>query len=196
MRNCEDSLIDILSGFSSQLLVEKPATVVQVHNQYCVDIEYYDNGTIGTLPRVPVKHLQTSNAFVFLKLKKGDRGTVRFFDNDIDHYKNSDYGASPDDRGHDLNDNYYDLGFVPDKEQYIMPDAEICIGLKNQTALIEFTGSGNIVMKAANLTVSGSNVKITGSNVELGSNTKIDGKVFLSHTHSGGHDGNPTGGVI
>lgn len=79
MRNCEDSLIDILSGFSSQMFVEKPAKVIQVHNQYCVDIEYYDNGTIGTLSRVPVKHLQTANAFVFLKLKAGDRGTVCFF---------------------------------------------------------------------------------------------------------------------
>lgn len=201
MRTCEDSFADILNGFSSQLLVEKPARITKVYNQYCVDIEYSEGGISDSLPRVPVKHLQTNRAFVFLKLKEGDMGTVRFFDNDVDGYKRGTIESeaaqvSESIRKHDINDNLYDFGFYPEKEQYIMPDSEICIGLRNQSALIEFTENGNIVLKANSLSISGATIQVTGSNVEIGNSTKIDGKDFLSHTHSNGHEGSPTGGVL
>lgn len=64
-RTANDSLVDILNGFSGAMLVEKPCKVVNVNSQYSVDVEYYDNNDIDYLYNVPVKHIQTQKAFVF-----------------------------------------------------------------------------------------------------------------------------------
>lgn len=153
MRTCEDAIEDLLNGLSGDMLVEKPAKIIKVHNQYLVDVEYDNGGEKDFLYNVPVKHLQTNSAFVFLKLKQGDKGTIRFFDNDVDEYKNGSSNVSTEIRKHDINDNFYDYGFYPENEQYIMPDGEICIGLKNGTALMQFDENGDIVLSANNLTI-------------------------------------------
>lgn len=43
---------------------------------------------------------------------------------------------------------------------------------------------------------SGGNITISGGNITLQGNTTISGKEFLSHTHTNGNNGGPTGGVI
>ena len=200
----DEELDDFLQGHAGNINTEKPAKILKVNSQYYVDVEYDENGQKDILYNVPVKHLQTNRAFVFLKLKEGDKGTIRFFDNDVDLYRTSGEEISTEVRVHDLNDNYYDFGFYPDKEQYLMPDCEICIGLKDQRALIEITEQGNILLSAQELTLSGatsislSSTKITAnaSTVIIGEDTTIDGKKFLEHRHSNGNQGNPTGGVI
>lgn len=194
-RTANDSLIDILSGLSGSMLVEKPAKIVKVNSQYSVDIEYYDNNEVDYLYNVPVKHLQTKKAFVFLGLNTGDCGTVRFFDNDVTgYYSNSEY-ISDEERSHDINDNLFSLGFYPSNEQYIFPAGDIVIGT-TAGATINLT-SNNITINGGNITITGSgNVNISGSSINIGSDTTIDGKKFLEHTHSNGNEGNPTGGVI
>ena len=48
------------------------------------------------------------------KLKPGDKGVVRFFDDDIDLYKNSGVLVKSDEvKVDDLNDNLFEFGFYP-----------------------------------------------------------------------------------
>ena len=128
MRTPEEALGDIFDGFSSQTFVEKPCVITNVIDQYTVDVTYYDNNEANLLVRVPVKHLQTNSAYVFLGLKEGDCGTVRFFDNDVNSYYDGDAVASTEERTHDINDNCYTYGFYPAASQYIFPDGDIVIG--------------------------------------------------------------------
>ena len=187
-RTANDSLIDILSGLSGSMLVEKPAKIVKVNSQYSVDIEYYDNNEVDYLYNVPVKHLQTKKAFIFLGLNTGDSGTVRFFDNDVTgYYSNSEY-ISDEERSHDINDNLFSLGFYPSNEQYIFPTGDIVIGT-TAGATINLT-SNSITINGGNIAITGSgNVNISGSSINIGSDTTIDGKKFLEHTHSNGNEG-------
>lgn len=68
--------------------------------------------------------------------------------------------------------------------------------IKTNTATIS-GDSNNINISADNINQTGSTkITISGGSVEIGSNTKIDGVTFLSHTHTNGNMGNPTGGVI
>ena len=55
-------------------------------------------------------------------------------------------------------------------------------GVKNSGATIKGDAGGNITILGGNITIQG--------------NTKIDGKMFLAHTHSNGHNGGNTGGVV
>ncbi len=187
MRTFNDGLDDILNGFSASIFVEKPCRVTRVNSQYSVDIEYYDNGIADYLYNVPVKHLQTQSAYVFLGLKSGDCGTVRFFDNDTDDYMNSSSQKIQEIRTHDINDNLFSAGFYPLKSQYVFPSGDIVIGTCSG-AVINITGES--------ITISGGTINIEASTVNLGSETVIDGKKFLEHTHSNGNNGNPTGGVV
>ena len=174
MRTPEEALDDIFNGFSASTLVEKPCVISKVIDNYTVDVTYYDNNEPNTLVNVPVKHLQTNSAYIFLKLNVGDCGTIRFFDNDVTAYYNGANGASSEERTHDINDNEFTYGFYPSAKHYVFPEGDIVIG----------TVDGGLI------TISGSNVTI------IGGNTVIDGVNFLNHTHSNGNQGNPTGGVI
>lgn len=174
MRTPEEALDDIFNGFSSQTLVEKPCVVSRVIDNYTVDITYYDNNEPNTLVNVPVKHLQTNSAFIFLKLKAGDCGTVRFFDNDVTAYYNGSDAASDEQRTHDLNDNEFTYGFYPSAKHYVFPNGDIVIGTKNG-ATINITDTS--------ITISGGSVSITGSTVTIGTETTIDGIPFLTHVH-------------
>jgi len=184
-KNCNDSLNNIIEGISADTLVEKPCKIIKIHSQYCVDVEYFDNNISDVLYKVPVKHIQSGQAYVFLGLNVGDRGTVRFFDNDVSQYY---YGVSAKvKRKHNINDNIFSYGFYPAKEQYIFPQGDVVIGTRSG-ASINLTGN--------NISINGGDITITGASVTLGEKTTIDGKVFLEHTHSNGNNGSPTGAVI
>ncbi len=186
-RNCNDSLNDIIDGLYSTTLVEKPCKIINIHSQYSVDIEYYDNNKSDYLYKVPVKHIQTSKAYVFLGLNIGDRGTVRFFDTDVTNYIHGSSKTSEAVRKHDINDNAFSCGFYPSPEQYAFPQGDIIVGT---------TSGASVNISGNNITITGANVTINASEVTLGAQTTIDGKVFLEHTHSNGNEGNPTGAVI
>ena len=184
-KNCKEALNSIIEGLSTEILTEKPCKIVKIHSQYCVDIEYYDHNQAEILCKVPVKHLQTGNAYIFLGLQIGDRGTVRFFDTDTSDY----YYAcrSRIFRKHNINDNLFSCGFYPAREQYVFPQGDVVIGTKSG-AVVNLTNG--------NISIMGGNINIAASCISLGENTTIDGKVFLEHTHSNGNNGSPTGGVL
>ena len=171
-----------------EILVEKPCKVTKVHSPYLVDVEYYDNNKTDYICNVPVKNLQTTGAFVYLALKEGDYGTIRFFDNDITAYiKSFDEVTYPENRQHNINDNLFSIGFYPNNAQYELPSGDVVIGTTSG-ALISINGK--------NININGGNITISGSSIDINSDVKIDGKNFLEHTHSNGNEGSPTGGVI
>ncbi len=187
VRNSNDVLNDVINGISSAILVEKPCKIINIHSQYCVDIEYYDNNVADCLYKVPVKHIQTSKAYVYLGLSVGDRGTVRFFDTDVSNYKSGSSKTGGAVRRHNINDNIFTCGFYPSPSQYLFPSGDVVIGT---TSGAQISISGNEVA------IVGGSISITGGTVTLDGNTTIDGKVFLEHTHSNGNEGSPTGAVI
>ncbi len=187
-RSFEGAFSRILKALKKDLRVQFAAKIIKVNNQDSVNIEYYSNGVADILQNVPVRHLKSPTGFFILKLKVGDRGVVRFFDDDIDLYRSSGVIAeSSEAKVHDINDNIFEIGFYPDNENYIYPDGDLVIGTK-AGALISLTE------KAIN--ISGGDINITGSNVNIGNNTTIDGKKFLEHVHSNGNQGANTGGVV
>lgn len=187
-RSFEGAFSRILKALKKDLRVQFAAKIIKINSQDSVNIEYYSNGVADILQNVPVRHLKSPTGFFILKLKVGDRGVVRFFDDDIDLYRSSGVIAeSSEAKFHDINDNIFEIGFYPDNENYIYPDGDLVIGTK-AGALISLTE------KAIN--ISGGNINIIGSNVNIGNNTTIDGKKFLEHVHSNGNQGANTGGVV
>lgn len=187
-RSCNDSLNDILDNLLLEALVEKPCKVTNIHSQSLVDVEYFDNNKKDTLCKVPVKHIQTKHGFIYFGLKVGDCGTVRFFDNNVTGYYNSlPEIVTGDERSHNINDNLFSIGFYPSSEQYIFPEGDVVLG----------TTSGALVNITENsINITGGEITINGSIVSISGDTTIDGKTFLSHTHSNGNNGSPTGGVL
>lgn len=187
-RSFEGSFSRILKALKRDLRVQYPAKIIKINSQDNVNLEYYSNGVADTLSNVPVKHLKSPTGFFIIKLKVGDKGVVRFFDDDIDLYRTSGVIAeSSEVKVHDINDNLFEGGFYPDSENYTYPEGDIVMGT-NAGALISMTGNGIII--------SGGAINISGSSVNIGENVTIDGKNFLEHVHSNGNQGANTGGVV
>lgn len=175
-RSFEGSFSRILKAVRKEIRVQYPAKVIKVNNQDSVDIEFYSNGVADTLSNVPVKHLKSPTGFFIIKIKKGDKGVVSFFDDDIDLYRSSGVIAKSDEKKvHDINDNLFEYGFYPDSANYQYPDGDVIMGT-NEGALISMTGS--------DIKIIGGNIKIeNATSVNIGNNTIIDGQNFLQHTH-------------
>ena len=187
-RSFEGSFSRILKALKKDLRVQYPAKIIKINSQDNVNLEYYSNGVADTLSNVPVKHLKSPTGFFIIKLKVGDKGVVRFFDDDIDLYRTSGVIAeSSEVKVHDINDNLFEGGFYPDSENYTYPEGDVVMGT-NAGALISMTGTG--------INISGGAINISGSSVNIGENVTIDGKNFLEHVHSNGNQGANTGGVV
>ena len=210
-RDFESSLNRILHGNKNSIHVMYPCKIISVNSQHSVNIEYYKNGEADILYNVPVKHKQTSSAFFIIKLKKGDKGVVSFFDDDIELYRTSGTIAeSSEVKTHDLNDNLFEVGFYPDNENYEFPDGDLVIGttagavisLTEQTINISASNSNITIPNnsvTGNIEITG-NVKITGNLEVTGTSTltgacTFEGKEWLSHTHLSTVPDSPTGGV-
>ena len=182
--NSYNAFEDVMNALKESINCSLPCQVEAVNGNY-VDVRMIRNDDIEDLiiSNVPIKREETARAYIFLGIKQGDRGTLTFYDKSIEDYMLGDEDYNYDTRTHSIQDRCFSLGFVPDPEAFVYPE-----GLKD--------GSAKITISGGNITISGGNINITGSNVSLGSNTTIDGKVFLEHTHSNGNQGSPTGGVI
>lgn len=187
-KSFESSLSRILHAKKNEINCQYAAKIISLNSQHSVNIEFYVNGVADVLYNVPVKHYKTASAFFILKLKVGDKGVVRFFDDDVELYRTTGIiDESDEERVHDLNDNLFEVGFFPDPENYDFPAGDLVIGTV-AGALISLTATG--------ISITGGAISISGSSVALGSNTTIDGKAFLSHKHSNGNGGANTGGVV
>ena len=175
------SLNNLICGIINCIWVEKPCRVIKVHSQYLVDIEFQDEGKTDILFNVPVKNFQTRRAYLHLKIAVGDRGTVRFLDENLLNYlKSSENFSEKIYPNHNLQNGIFVLGFFPETEEYEFAEGEISIGTKS----------------GATITINENTITIRGGNIILDGSTVIEGKSFLNHTHANGNDGNPTGGVL
>ena len=180
-RKTLDGVNDIIQGIISSILVERPCKIVKINSQYSVDIEVFNDNGSDILYKVPVKNFQTQNAYFYLKLNVGDRGTVRFLDNNfLNYFKNSPNYSEVIYPNHNVQNGIFVLGFFPENEEYEIASGEIAIGTKNGCAI----------------TISNDEIKISGGKIILNGDTTICGKNFLTHTHSNGNNGNATGGVL
>lgn len=177
-RSFEGAFSRILKALKKDLRVQFAAKIVKVNSQDSVNIEYYSNGVADILQNVPVRHLKSPTGFFILKLKVGDRGVVRFFDDDIDLYRSSGVIAeSSEAKVHDINDNIFEIGFYPDNENYTYPEGDVVMGT-NAGALISMTGNG-IIISGGNVTINSTAVNLGGSDgafVLTENSTIIDGE--------------------
>ena len=175
------SLNNLIFGIIDGIWVEKPCKIIKIYSQYLVDIEYFDEGKTDILFNVPVKNFQTQRAYFHLKINVGDRGTVRFLDeNFLNYLKSSDKILQNFSNSHSIQNGIFILGFYPENEEYEFEEGEISIGTKS----------------GALITINNGAITIRGGNIILDASTVIEGKSFLNHTHSNGNNGNPTGGVL
>lgn len=155
----------IFNTHSTRTLVEKPCIITHVHSPYLVDVEYFDNNKSDILYKVPVKHIQTKKAFVFLTLRVGDRGTVRFLDNDLNNYLAGDNIESSEVKKHSINDGIFCLGFYPNSEQYILPEGDVSVG--NTDGTIITINDNTIKIYGEDITVEGNDLTIKESNIKV-----------------------------
>lgn len=180
-RKTLDGLNDIILGIINSICVERPCKIVKIHSQYLIDVEVFSDNGSDILCKVPVKNFQTQNAYFYLKLRIGDRGTVRFLDsNFLNYLKNSTDYSELIYHNHNFQNGIFVLGFLPENEEYEIASGEIAIGTKN----------GSVIA------ISNDEIKISGGSIILSGDTTICGKNFLSHTHSNGNNGSATGGVL
>lgn len=113
--------------------------------------------------------------------------------------KHAFYRGLPFGDGDKISSDNYDWGWVTPNgfsllvnkstNSFLISNPQCSISVSSDGALTISTNSSISVTTSADATISASRVEIKG-------NTKIDDKVFLSHRHSNGNDGNPTGGVL
>lgn len=59
-----------------------------------------------------------------------------------------------------------------------------------------FYGNSELILKETQTDINSNTININASNINLTGTLTINGQPYLSHTHSNGNEGSPTGGVI
>ena len=106
-----------------------PARVVQVNQDGSVNVVAIRNDKIDDcVITIPVIRPETQRAYIYLGIKAGDRGIIKFMDKSIEEYRLTGSEAyNNDDRSHSLSDGIFQLGFLPDNEKFVYPEGEIVI---------------------------------------------------------------------
>jgi hypothetical protein len=172
-----------------------PARVVQVNQDGSVNVVAIRNDKIDDcVITIPVIRPETQRAYIYLGIKAGDRGVVKFMDKSIEEYRLTGSEAyNNDDRSHSLSDGVFQLGFLPDNEKFVYPEGEIIIGLKNNTFTLNVDEKGSLTISAKSITIN-SDVTINGT---LTTTTDVvgGGISLKSHTHSGVTSGSSNTGL-
>lgn len=142
-----------------------PCKVETVNMDNTVDVLVYRNDDKDNLvfPCVPIKHFETSRSYIFLGIKAGDRGIIRFFDKSTETYKEDGTNTFLD-RQHSLNDNIFELGFIPQNESYVFPtDKTIEIGNKNGSFKLSINDNGQVEVISNDIKIECNNAIITAN---------------------------------
>ena len=157
-----------------------PCKITEVNADGTVDVLVFRNDGIENcvFPNVPVRHIETSRAYVFLGVKVGDRGIIRYFDRSVEAYKEGNEEDTSDIRQHSLSDGLFEVGFLPSTEAYAYPtDKTIEIGNKNgsfklsigEDGAITLTTEKDLSVTCLNASVSASgSAKIESPSIDLG----------------------------
>lgn len=163
MKSVSELFNQVLSTTTDNIYCTLPCQVVGVNGNY-VDVKVFinDDEPDMVLYHVPIQRPETQRAYIYLGIKNGDRGTLKFFDRSVEGYLQSDFDYNSDDRQHDISDRAFELGFIPDAEAYVYPtNVDIEIGMKDNSAKISFA-NGNITIIGTNLITQG-NMTHTGN---------------------------------
>lgn len=122
MKSASELLNQLLETTTDDIYCNLPCRVEKVNGNF-VDVKVYINDEEPdiVLYNVPIQRQETQRAYIFLGIKQGDRGTLKFFDRSVEGYLGSDFDFNSDERQHDINDRCFELGFVPDKEAFAYP---------------------------------------------------------------------------
>lgn len=145
---------------------------------------------IPLLLDVPIIFPRAGNYILTMPIQAGDECLVVFGDSCMDAWWQSGGVQNQIDcRRHDLSDGYAIVGL------YSQP-RRITNYSTNTAQLRNLSGSAYVELSGDNVNIVGGNVTISATSVTIGGSTTIDGRVFMSHKHSGVQTGGGnTGGV-
>lgn len=167
-----------------------PCKITAINDDGSVDVLVFRNDNIPdcVFPNVPVRHIETSRAYVFLGLAVGDRGVIRYFDRSVEEYKNGNEAETGDPRQHSLSDGLFEVGFVPSSERYAYPtDKTIEIGNKNGSFKLSVGADGGITITTSkDVSLTCLNASVTASQSAVVNSPSIDlggtgGKAIARH---------------
>ena len=145
---------------------------------------------IPLLLDVPIIFPRAGNYILTMPIQTGDECLVVFGDSCMDAWWQSGGVQNQIDcRRHDLSDGYAIVGL------YSQP-RRITNYSTNTAQLRNLSGSAYVELSGNDVNIVGGNVTISATCVTIGGSTTIDGRVFMSHKHSGVQTGGGnTGGV-
>lgn len=159
-----------------------PARVVQVNSDGSVNVVAIRNDKIADcVITVPIIYPETNRAYIYLGVKVGDRGIVKFCDKSVENYRllgSEDYNG--DDRCHSLSDGIFQLGFLPDKEKFTFPTGEIVIGLKNEKFTLSVDENGNLTIKAKQIKIEADSTELKSPVVDVIGDVNMTGNVNMT----------------
>lgn len=179
MTTIQENLYKFAEKIKNEINCQLPAKVIAVNDDGTVNVVAIRNDDIDDcVVTVPVIYPETSRAYIVLKIAKGDRGILKFFDRSVEEYRKGNENNNGDERCHSISDGIFQLGFLPSNEKFVFPDGEIVIGLKNKKFVLSVNETGDFTISAENIIISAKEANIT-SNVEITGNVKITGNVNM-----------------
>ncbi len=182
------------AGISSEALGKSlPATVVSVSGSL-VTVNFEVSGDF-TLPQIQVPVL--GSEYIRLPIQSGCKGMVI----SSDYYLGNMSGLGTGKATFVRNGNLTNLVFVPiGNKSWSSVDGDVLTLYGVSGVLLKNSESGDasvsITSDDVTLATSGASVALSGSDVTITGTLSINGLAYVSHTHTNGNEGSPTGGVI
>lgn len=184
---------------SKRIRVHMPCKVIAVNGTTVdVQIQGKEDSGFGYYTEFPllldlpiIYNNYTTKAYIITPVQVGDTGLVEFLDFNTSNFnKDGNTAITSDQYPHALNNGSFINGFIPTSKQMDIPiNQPIIMGLQDKQFTMSVNDKGELIIKAKSITLNAESVNIL-------KNVTIDGKNFLSHTHSNGNEGSPTGGVL
>lgn len=197
-----------LQDLKNEIKVQLPCRVYEVdydNNYVDVEILDYDCDYHGNLinypiiPNVPIRQpIYSGSIYMILPVRKGDIGTIEFFDSSIKELIATDtYDYDYNEEWHSLNNGLFTNGFLP-KNKIIPVDKNFKLIMASHTGTFTFKVNSNdeLEIKTPNMKLNG-NLIVTGDINSSGTITGTTdviggGKSVKSHTHTDSQGGSTT----
>lgn len=170
-----------------------PATVVSMSGSIATVNFEIDSGF--AIPQIQVPVLGAE--YIRQPLQKGCKGVVL----SSDYYIGAMSGLGPGTATLAKRGNLSNLIFVPiGNSNFSSYDGSqlTLYGVDGVKIINKDGGSSSLLVQEGSITLSNgqSSITIDGGNVSITGTLTINGQAYLSHTHTNGNGGSPTGGVI
>lgn len=196
------------NDIKEEIKVQLPCKVVSVdyiNNQVNLEILDYDHNEKGELvnypiiPNVPIRQpLYSGSAYIVLPVRKGDVGTLEFFDSSVDDLVTTgNYEFDYTEEWHSLNNGLFTNGFLPKNKLFaIDSEAKIILGTHSGSFTFKVNSDDTLTMITPNINIITGTLNVTGDIHATGTITADTevvgaGKNLSTHTHTG-NQGSPT----